>query len=163
MAPFDQSNTFSTGRVQQDSWHAFADKQPDLLKLQPELSTPLELLYLLWCLLDDNQSPNAPSAHPGRRMALYSDRRLLLISSSQDLWVFTCLGTPCAHQGRVWHHFHPHPGKDQQWMVKGPEIQLSMAGNKHEKPKTAERSSHFAHSTVQSELYSFIFWVAAAS
>lgn len=31
--PFNQSNTFSTARVQQDSWHAFAHKQPDLLKL----------------------------------------------------------------------------------------------------------------------------------
>lgn len=52
-------------------------------------------------------------------------------------------------------------------MVKGPETQLSMADMKQEKPKTDKaaetKSSHFAHNTVQSELYSFIFRVAAAS
>lgn len=46
-------------------------------------------------------------------------------------------------------------------MVKGPEPQFSMTDKKQEKPETAKaaerRSSHFAHNTVQSELYSFIF------
>lgn len=93
---------------------------------------------------------------------------LLWISSCQDLWI--CLpvwALPLLVRGRVWHHFHTRPWKDQQRMVKASETQLSMADTKKEKPKTpkaAERkSSHFSHNTVQSELYSFIFWVAAAS
>lgn len=64
-------------------------------------------------------------------------------------------------RGRVWHHFHTHPWKDQQWTAEGPETQLSMANTKPEKTETAKaaekKSSHFAHNTAQSELYSFIF------
>lgn len=94
-------------------------------------------------------------------MALYSERRPVVnLQLSRPLNLFTCLGTPSAHERQGLAPLRTYPWKHQQWMAKGPEIQLSMADMKQEKPKTPKatvrKSSHFAHSTVQSELYSFI-------
>lgn len=89
----------ATGRANQDFWLALIFKWSDPLKLYLELSTPLELLYLLQCLLDDNWGPNILSPQLARRVAIYSEREHVVKPQlSRPRILFTCLGTASAHE-----------------------------------------------------------------
>lgn len=88
-----------TGRANQDFWLALICKWTDPLRLYLELSTPLELLYLLQRLLDDNWGPSILPPQLARRVVIYSERECIVKPQlSRPLILLICLGTASAHE-----------------------------------------------------------------